>query len=466
MKLSRIAWHYIKGWLMLDMGVIMLEWFLLIVEPESISRAVTLARSAKILRLSRFLRLVRFVRLFKFSSRVSYIHAGSFQLQALPTAMGIMRSLVYILVASHYIACAWYLVGGRYKRTWIDMFDEDHHGVPYRYATSLHWSITQFTPASAEVQPRNTLERGFAILVIVLGMVAFSCFISSITQAMGNFQRLRAEELQRTANMRQFFLENQVSFDVGARITRFLQEAATHEKQRHRLHENDLPQLQLLPDSLRSELHLEMYKPILYSHGFFCVAMEADSSCLEEICHHAGSPVNVRHHKDLFEADSEAHSAFYLTSGTGMYTLKYTKETAKVSECQWLVEAALWLQWRHQGTVYAKTSLQGVRLDSAKFRRPGGSPRGVRFICMKYAQEYLRLLEAHDSNTQAFMAELGFDADVLDAMVQTICFAQEEETRSRSNELSRISHGSIANAMHELGGRVHHLRSSSSRVFG
>ena len=32
-----------------------------------------------------------------------------------------------------------------------------------RYTTAMHWSLTQFTPASMGVQPQNTIERSFAI---------------------------------------------------------------------------------------------------------------------------------------------------------------------------------------------------------------------------------------------------------------------------------------------------------------
>eukprot|EP00438_Fugacium_kawagutii_P026712 Skav219970 [mRNA] locus=scaffold2879:389420:443892:+ [translate_table: standard] len=63
--------------------------------------------------------------------------------------------------------------------------------IEYRYATALHWSLTQFTPATVDVHPQNLVERTFAILVLIFGLVLFSSFVSSITASMTQLRNMQ-----------------------------------------------------------------------------------------------------------------------------------------------------------------------------------------------------------------------------------------------------------------------------------
>lgn len=44
-----------------------------------------------------------------------------------------------------------------------------------RYLTSLHWSLTQFTPASMDVSARNEWERVMSILVPSSAFQSYLC---------------------------------------------------------------------------------------------------------------------------------------------------------------------------------------------------------------------------------------------------------------------------------------------------
>lgn len=74
--------------------------------------------------------------------------------------------------------------------------DSQTHGFGYRYMTSFHWSVTQFTPASMEVVPRNALERTFNIVMIFLGLLMFSSFISNMTNGMTYLTKRNYEKRQ------------------------------------------------------------------------------------------------------------------------------------------------------------------------------------------------------------------------------------------------------------------------------
>merc|ERR1712048_619307 len=110
--------------------------------------------------------------------------------------LGILKTLMFILVINHYIACFWFGLGKRewFQSSWPNKFLVNYpRSFPYAYTTSLHWSITQFTPASMEVTPQNEGERVYATVVIVGALVAFSSFVSSITAAMTHIRKLNAQ---------------------------------------------------------------------------------------------------------------------------------------------------------------------------------------------------------------------------------------------------------------------------------
>merc|ERR1712185_398781 len=93
-----------------------------------------------------------------------------------------------MLMTNHFVACAWYALGtighDLNQHNWLDAHHMLHFDAFYKYITAYHWSLTHFTPGSMHIQPMNALERLFAVLLLIWGMVVFSSFVSSITSAM------------------------------------------------------------------------------------------------------------------------------------------------------------------------------------------------------------------------------------------------------------------------------------------
>merc|ERR1719162_1543985 len=97
---------------------------------------------------------------------------------------------------SHFLGCLWFIIGNQDIKgypSWVTTYDFMGVDWEYQYLTSLHWSITQFTPGSMHVQPQNILERAFAIAVLVAGMIIFSSIVSSITAATNGLKSMNAE---------------------------------------------------------------------------------------------------------------------------------------------------------------------------------------------------------------------------------------------------------------------------------
>merc|ERR1719217_713075 len=99
--------------------------------------------------------------------------------------------MICMLVISHFVGCFWYYVGNG-GHGWVAAYKFDQESWGHAYLTSLHWSITQFTPGSMAVQPQNIIERGIAVLVLIGGMIVFSSIVSNITAATNSLKNINA----------------------------------------------------------------------------------------------------------------------------------------------------------------------------------------------------------------------------------------------------------------------------------
>eukprot|EP00435_Cladocopium_sp_Y103_P037963 s1949_g10.t1 len=196
------------------------------------------------------------------------------------------------------------------KNTWLETsgYDILSANLAYQYFTSLHWSLTQFTPASMEVTPKNEIERLFNVVVIMSAMVIFSTFISAITNAMNQLRNLNSERNEQASLLRRYMQQNNVSAPLKAR---------------------------------------EVYAPHVGVHPFFyvcnaCFSMQSRkifSTCLAE--------------------KSLTTSQELITSGENA-THMYFEPAIALDTGAWLCEAALWVRWQHNGT--ANTTAQGCEL--------------------------------------------------------------------------------------------------------
>merc|ERR1719282_321560 len=93
------------------------------------------------------------------------------------------------------MSCIWYALGNLdFTDTgdhWLDLHvtpQTDHvyrgEGFWYQYLTSFHWSLTQMTPGTIQINAVNSIERQFTIICLVFGLFAFSTLVSSLSAKM------------------------------------------------------------------------------------------------------------------------------------------------------------------------------------------------------------------------------------------------------------------------------------------
>eukprot|EP00812_Abedinium_dasypus_P009471 NODE_315_length_1676_cov_699.497841.p1 GENE.NODE_315_length_1676_cov_699.497841~~NODE_315_length_1676_cov_699.497841.p1 ORF type:complete len:410 (-),score=101.64 NODE_315_length_1676_cov_699.497841:429-1658(-) len=334
-----------------------------------------------ILKGARAVRAIRLLRLLKLQRLVNKMY-DMIENEATFIFVNLLKLLGSVLVLNHIIACLWYMLG-RYGVTedsnnWIAHSNILHRTLSFKYTTSLHWSLTQFTPAGMDVSAKNTYERIFSIIVLFFAMVAFSSIVGGITAGMASLRNLKQDQTKQLWLLRRYMRQRGVNPELSLRIFHFLEhqtEAASSLVQDDQIK----PLLGQLSAALMNELkyhnlagsltyplfehvHIQM---VGVMHRLSRVAL-----CIETFGGHDGifacgdkakkvyflrDPVAKQGHQ------ARALQAGYIPMGTGVLL----DPPPALGEA--IGEGALWTTWRHQGSFFATDPCELICLDAGLF---------------------------------------------------------------------------------------------------
>ena len=153
------AERYTKSWGPFDIFCLFVD-ALAVFETNQVLRSAD-SSSLRGLRCFRFLRLVR-------ENRIQAEIFQGFDKNT-RTVIEIIRFFLYILLSFHLFACAWFFVGMHSgEPSWVYSVGAENEGSVEQYYISLHWALSQFTPAPNKLMPQNSTERVFVCYVIYL----------------------------------------------------------------------------------------------------------------------------------------------------------------------------------------------------------------------------------------------------------------------------------------------------------
>jgi len=426
-RLDHIARHYARTWLVFDVVVISIDWCLTIAGEVGNALATDSVGYMRFGKTLRFLRMLRLLRLLKvhglLSELIDRVHSEFCLIM-----LGIARVIVSIMLINHLIACSWYGIGtmGESREdTWVYQNNLPDKELIYKYTTALHWSLTQFTPASMEVVPENALERAFAVCILVFAMVTFSSLVSSITNAMTQLRNLNSEQLEQTALLRRYLGENKVSVALMGRVWGCTQQVM--DKSKRRIHEKDVAIMALLPSTLKGDLQEEVYSPILSTHPFFHQLLATCPAVIRRACQQAVGEVSTGVGQELFNAGDEGSRMFFMLSGTLLYTLedKAGQHSSLITPGYFISEAALWIIWKHAGQLAATTHCELVAILQRSF-----------FTAVNEHHQLLRYAKCfskHFQDCPEKLTDVFSDQDVLSDLARQAIAGEEDHYSNDSN---------------------------------
>jgi len=490
-----IAKHYMKGGFAFDFFVVSIDYLISMARILGTffleGTSVSYMRFAKIVKFFRLLRLVRLLKVqgtfHDFVERVDD--------ETIVIIMGVFKILIAIMVINHLIACSWYGIGisDIYETSWVKTNEINPEDRMYAYTTALHWSLTQFTPASMEVVPENTGERAFTVSVLVFAMVAFSSFISSITGAMTRIRQIDHERLEMLSSLRRYLYENHVSKMLVARTMGSVN--SSMKKSKRRFHEKDVQLLQLLPWSLKADLRDEIFTRTFSHHPFMAqICTSPEHRTQRRRLFHTGlheQSLPVSH--ELFTPSYVADRIYFVLNGALSFTeecdaavfetasedqrdsspnpgspttsssigptrtgdLRFSTSNpgarphrdgsmtsaSTLSEGMWACEAALWIKWRHVGQLVAMTHCEVVGIKACKFQEIMYTQQ-----CVRYAQEFALFFQ-NDNNSED-LTDTWADLEILEDMAWC-AFETEVEEVEASDVYDQMDHGKVKRSASE-----------------
>jgi len=418
MNPAKIAKRYIRGWFPMDLFLVTLEWAIVLAPEEEDDEGTSgleslgLARVGKGVRVLRVLRILRLLRLMKLPRYFVKIEER-IQSASVRVMIGIAQLTVLILTLNHFIACIWWAIGvadGIEKPgTWVTNFDLNNADVPLRYTVSLHWTLTQFTPAAMEVYPQNLRERVFSIVVLIFAMITFSSFISSITNAMTALRNMNSENARKLLLFQQYLRQHGISTSLAVRMRRHLEHKLLRE--RENVEEKDVELMSRLSKPLQSELHLEVHRPHLVQHPFFEAYNQANSAAFRKICHTAIDESWLSHGDVLFSSGENAEKMYIIKCGVLNYTPQDADKDNKmlVQADEWISEAALWAPWVHVGVAMAPVRCCLLVVDAMAVVQVARGTRSPAFRPGEYADLFVNYLNSLESDELSDLHSCGFD---------------------------------------------------------
>jgi len=368
---TKIAWYYVRGWFMIDIFALAVDWLAILFHG---SEDVEFLKNLRLRRLVRVLRIVRLIRIAKLANRESLKELVGSQPMNYIVVVAIVKLLIVMLVLNHYVACAWYAIGNfervSGRKSWLTENVEPEHSGFYQYATSFHWSMTQFTPASMEVFPVNVWERCFTVCVIFSGLIMFSSFLSNTTSAMAQFQKMTSEQQKQKRAMKRYIADHHMSLSLQNSINIFLQSNKKARMEVASLHEQDIMAFRALPQNLLMRLHEEVFGPIIAEHALLNKLHKAEGMAFGSICHPAMAERTLGVGEELFRCGARGTQMFFLVRGTLNYFWGYQEAVPlEVNQGEWMCEAALWTDWVHRGrTTTSLMTCELYTLEASEFQ--------------------------------------------------------------------------------------------------
>jgi len=422
MSHSQIITRYFRTWFLLDCCIVGLDWAMLVAYGGA-GDANEAIRQGRSLRMLRYVRTIRLIRLLKLK-RMFHEIQDHINTELLSTVFSILKTIVGLVVANHLIACAWYALGASgadSQPSWVRANDLLERTIAYRYTTSLHWSLTQFTPASMEVRPYNEGERIFAVIVLLLALVSFSSFVSTLTASITRLSAMRSNEYRQFWLLRRYLRELQISRQLSLRVQRFCE--YSWERQHQSVQERDVLLLTHLSEPLREQLKAETFAPHLSIHPLI--------EQLQECARHfsmALDALEIARGDQVFGYGEVAHEMFFVARGELQYSVGRDEEPEpahaeqqppaeqrsggsaeepgsesedsesseegieSVFESDWVSEAALWTLWDHLGYLEALSDCQLVAVKAAKFSEVVSQNAATWSSAQKYAKRFVEEL--------------------------------------------------------------------------
>jgi hypothetical protein len=248
-----------------------------------------------------------------------------------------------------------------------------------------------------EVVPQNVFERIFVVNVIIMALVAFSSFVSSITAAMTHIRKINAQKMETESRIRLFFNEHKISHMMASRVWHYLRKNKVGAAKRLKV--QDIPAFQSLPARIKEDMRMEIFTPIFAAHPLFTELARKDAPFMLKVCNDVLEERSMGISEDVFRGQKEVMEFFFIVTGVVQYNeigLDLNKPNngeflqENLEKGNWACELALWAE--KVKLIGAYNAIVGgteiAALHSIKFHQTALQFQSKTFLA-KYAEVFM-----------------------------------------------------------------------------
>lgn len=207
----------------------------------------------------------------------------------------------------------------------------------------------------------------FTVVVDLIGLIAFSTFVSGITATMTQLRQSREAHSASMGAVTEFFLQNAVSIPVSCRVMTYLR-FNTGVDMMQRTTTDCVKALRSLPTELREALTIDVNQRILVAHPFFRALHSEDSPVLSKIALSNLQEKPLSPGEMFFRKFEEGKYMWFIIFGEMSYHRDSMKQL--LPSKSWLSEASLWIEgWRHRGDLLSVKQSNLVGLHTSSFSK-------------------------------------------------------------------------------------------------
>lgn len=404
MRLSKIMINYARSWFGLDFVVVGVDWTELILnDPGS---GLSIARFGKFGRAFRLIRMIRLLRLLRMREVLDSL---SERIQSESTVIGvsIAKTITVISFLAHLMACSWANVGLiSAGESWLAATGYEYQPFEMVYFVALHWSLSQFTGGMDEVTPAmsNLSERVYAVVAWFIAFILAAAFLSSLTSSMTQLYIIASADQHKLSSLRRYLSQMEISNGLAARVQRNAQHALR--EQLRLVSEQSVELLMCISESLRVELHFEMYGPMLSVHPFFRLYTEDCPQIMRKVCHKCVK-VHIVSAGDVIFNTGELPSRpqmYLILSGKCRYVADFGISHS-LGQGDWVAEAVLWTKWMHRGNFTVTADGKMCIVDAQHFHEIISTFQHRDYNPKFYALEFVKRLNGAEDLSDLLFCE-------------------------------------------------------------
>lgn len=395
-----IAKNYLRTWFALDLIANGPDWASIIASLHNPggneANGSGVARLARVLRAFRVMRLLRITKMARFLKKLH----DRIESELVFILMGVVQYFVALLFINHLLGAAWYFVGELSRQdgyySWTE--DEDLPNQPLldRYSASVHWCWASFALGEAAASPQNVLERLYAVLVMVVGMVVFYILVAQSTEWMLRIRDITGKGQKELWLLRRYIRQRNVGPALSKRILRFLEEKL--EQELKNVKKESIPILKDLSEPLHRELDYVVRFSGIRCHPLLEYAENVSYTLMLQLADRTLTRGAYADQDVLFRSGNLAPQMIICVSGN----LSYKRSSAKdgrnliVSRGYWVSEQTLWVTWACKGDLRAEADCELLLLDAALFAIWAKNDQTVHAIMAGYAEVFVQWLNEQE----------------------------------------------------------------------